>query len=45
MKKFFKTAGRVLLIAAGAFFLVACLVGGLCAIPKAARTLETAYGC
>lgn len=42
MKTFFKTAGRVLLIAAGAFFLVGCLVGGLYAIPKAARTLETA---
>ncbi len=42
MKKFFKIVGRVLLIAVGAFFLLACLVGGLYAIPKAARTLETA---
>ncbi len=41
MKKLLRIAGRVLLIAVGAFFLLACLVG-LYAIPKAVRTLDAA---
>ncbi len=42
VKRILFLAGRALLITVGAFFLFACLVGGLYAIPKAARTLDAA---